>query len=35
VKAVQQLILALIRDLEACERALLAGAPEHPYRAVG
>ena len=35
VTAVQQLVLALIRDLEACERALLAGAPEHPYRAVG
>jgi len=35
VKAVEQLLLALIRDLEGCERALLAGAPEHPYRAVG
>ncbi|WAS93611.1 hypothetical protein [Nannocystis punicea] len=35
VVAVQRLLLALIDDLEGCERALLASAPEHPYRAVG
>jgi hypothetical protein len=35
VEAVQRLLLALIGDLEGCERALLASAPEHPYRAVG
>ncbi|MDC0722379.1 hypothetical protein [Nannocystis bainbridge] len=35
VEAVQQLLLALIGDLEGCERALLASAPDHPYRATG
>lgn len=35
VRGIQQLVLALIGDLEGCERALLDGAPAHPYRAVG
>jgi hypothetical protein len=35
VRAVQELLMTLVRDLEGCERALLAGSPDHPYRAVG
>lgn len=35
VRTVQELVLALVRDLESCERALVAGSPDHPYRAVG
>lgn len=35
VRAVQELVLALVRDLEGCERALVTGAPDHPYRASG
>jgi hypothetical protein len=34
VVAVQRLVLALIDDLEACERALVASTPDSPYRAV-
>lgn len=35
VVAVQRLVLALVDDLEACERALVASPPDSPYRAVG
>lgn len=34
VAAAQRLVLALIDDLDACERALVAAPPQTPYRAV-
>lgn len=35
VVAVERLVLALIDDLETCERALVASPPDSPYRAAG
>lgn len=35
VVAAQRLVLALIDDLEACERALVGCPPDSPYRALG